>query len=88
MQLVLITTKVVSLNPAHVVRCTRYNIHYVVKLHFVRDLRQQFGGFLRVLLISSTNKTDHHDITEIILKMALNTIALTLCYTCNTSCFF
>jgi len=24
--------------------------------------------------ISSTNKTDHHDITEILLKVALNTI--------------
>ena len=26
--------------------------------------------------VSSTNKTDHHDITEILLKMALNTIIL------------
>jgi hypothetical protein len=26
---------------------------------------------------SSTNKTDHHDITEILLKVALNTITLT-----------
>ena len=25
-------------------------------------------------LVSSTNKTDHHDITEILLKLALNTI--------------
>ena len=25
-------------------------------------------------LVSSTNKTDHHDITEILLKVALNTI--------------
>jgi hypothetical protein len=29
-------------------------------------------------LISSTNKTDHHDIAEIMLKVALNTIPLTL----------
>ena len=28
-------------------------------------------------LVSSTNKTDRHDITEILLKVALNTIALT-----------
>ena len=28
--------------------------------------------------VSSTNKTDHHDITEILLKVALNTITLTL----------
>jgi hypothetical protein len=25
-------------------------------------------------LVSTTNKTDHHDITEILLKVALNTI--------------
>ena len=30
-------------------------------------------------LFSSTNKTDHHDITKILLKVALNTITLTLC---------
>ena len=29
-------------------------------------------------LVSSTNKTDRHDITEILLKVALNTITLTL----------
>ena len=29
-------------------------------------------------LVSSTNKTDRHDITEILLKVALNTIILTL----------
>jgi hypothetical protein len=29
------------------------------------------SGFLRVLPISSTNKTDHHDITEILLKVLL-----------------
>ena len=28
--------------------------------------------------VSSTNKTDHHDMTEILLKVALNTITLTL----------
>ena len=38
--------------------------HYVIK--FVSDLRQ-VGGFLRVL---STNKTDHHDLTDILLKLA------------------
>jgi hypothetical protein len=35
------------------------------------NLKWQIGGFLWV---SSTNKTDHHDITEILLKVALNTI--------------
>ena len=29
-------------------------------------------------LVSSTNKTDSHDITEILLKVALNIISLTL----------
>ena len=28
--------------------------------------------------VSSTNKTDHHDINEILLKVALNIIILTL----------
>jgi hypothetical protein len=34
---------------------------------------QQVGGFLLALGVSSTNKTDRHDITEILLKAALNT---------------
>jgi hypothetical protein len=29
---------------------------------------------VRVTLVSSTNKNEHHDITEILLKMVLNTI--------------
>jgi hypothetical protein len=66
-----------SSNPAH---GEEYSIqHFVIK--FVSDLRQ-VGGFLWVLLfpppikltvtfsvytvISSTNKTDRHDITEIL----------------------
>jgi hypothetical protein len=32
----------------------------------------------RVLVVFSTNKTDSHDITEILLKVALNTITITL----------
>jgi hypothetical protein len=39
--------------------CTRYNI---------------MCGFLRVLQFPPTNKTVHHDITAILLKVALNTI--------------
>ena len=35
------------------------------------------SGFLRVLPISSTNKTDCHDIGEILLIVAFNTIAHT-----------
>jgi len=36
------------------------------------------GGFPPGTPVSSTNKTDRHDITEILLKVALNTIALNL----------
>ena len=62
-QSVPITTKVVSSNPVHGV----YSIqHYVIK--FVSDLRQ-VGGFPQVLRFP-----DHHDITEILLNVALNTI--------------
>jgi hypothetical protein len=46
-------------------------------IKFVSDLGQ-VCDFLRVLGVSSTNKTDHHDIAEILLKVALNNITLTL----------
>jgi hypothetical protein len=37
---------------------------------------RQVDGFLPGTPVSSTNKTDPHDITEILLKVALNTITL------------
>jgi len=43
---------------------------------FVSDLRQ-VDGFPPSTPVSSTNKTDRHDITEILLKVALNTIKQT-----------
>jgi hypothetical protein len=43
------------------VRCTQYNF-----IKFVSDLSVVF----------STNKPDHHDITEILLKVVLNTITI------------
>ena len=46
--------------------------HYVIK--FVSDLRQ-VDGFLRYS-DTFTNKTDHDDIAEILLKVALNVITL------------
>ena len=50
--------------------------HYVIK--FVSDLRQ-VGGFLRVLRFPPLiKKTDRHDIAEILLKVTLKTITLTL----------
>jgi hypothetical protein len=39
-----------------------------------RQLRATGRWFSPVTLISSTNKTDRHDITELLLKAALNTI--------------
>jgi hypothetical protein len=39
-------------------------------IKFVSDLQQWFSLGPPV---SSTNKTDHHDITELLLKVALNT---------------
>ena len=43
--------------------------HYVIK--FVSDLRQ-IGGIFPGTPVSTTNKTDRHDIAEILLKVALN----------------
>ena len=69
LQLPVKSVPIMSFNP---VRGDVYLIqHYEIK--FVSDLRQ-VGGFLQV---SSTCKTDRHDITEILLKVALNTITLT-----------
>ena len=72
MQSVPITTNVVSLNTTH---GEVYYIHYVIK--FVSDL-WQVNDFLRVLLVSFINKTNQHKIAEILLKVALNIINLTL----------
>ena len=63
-----ITTKAVSSNPVH---GEVYLIqHYVMKC--VSDLRQ--GRWFSLSTLVSSNKTDHHDITEIFLKVALYTI--------------
>jgi hypothetical protein len=62
-----IITNVVSSNPVH---GEVYSIQYYV-IKFVSDLRQ-VGGFLHKY------NTDRHDITEILLEVALNTITLSL----------
>ena len=46
--------------------------HYIAS-DFLFSAKRE-SGFLHVLRVSSTNKTDYHDITEILLKVALNTI--------------
>jgi len=45
-------------------------------INFVSDLPQAGLWFSAGTPVSSTNKTDIHDITEILLKVALNTINL------------
>ena len=66
MQSVTNTTNVVNSNPVH---GAVYLIqHYVNK--FVSDLQQVRS------VVFSTNKIDRHDITEILFKVALNTINL------------
>ena len=49
--------------------------HYVIT--FVSDL-QQVRGFCPCTPVFPTNKTDRHDITEILLKVALSAITLTI----------
>ena len=66
MQSVLNDFEVTSLNSAH---GYVYSTTYVTK--FVSDLQ-----FSLDTLVSSTNKTDHHHITKILLKVVLNTITL------------
>jgi hypothetical protein len=48
-----------------------------VVIKFVSDL-WQVGGFLRILRFTSTNKTDCHELAEIVLKVALNTMTIIL----------
>jgi len=61
-----ITTDVVSSNPAQ-------DEMYNIMIKFVSDLRQGLW-FSPGTPVSSTNKTKRHDITRILLKVALNTI--------------
>jgi hypothetical protein len=51
-------------------RCTRCNIMWQI-LSVTCDRSVVFFGYS---VVSSTNKTNRHDITEILLKVALNTI--------------
>ena len=78
MQSVSITTNVVSLNPAQA-RFTRYNIIlYSLSVTCTRSM------VFTSTPISSTNKIDCHNITEILLKVALNTITLTTALTVSS----
>ena len=64
-----ITTKVVSLNPAH----GEVYLKQLYVMKFVSDL-QQVQWCSPCTLVFSTNKTDRQDKTEILLKVTLNTI--------------
>ena len=68
-QAVPISTKVVSSNPDHGEVCSIQ--HYVIKLSVTCDGSVVFSGH-------SPNKTGRHDITEIMLKVVLNTMTLTI----------
>jgi len=67
-QSVAITTKVVSSN-------IPYELMYSIQHYVIKSV--VFPG----TPVSSTNKTDRHDIAEILLKVALHTIPLTLTLT-------
>ena len=73
METVTITTNIGSSKP---VRGEVYTIQYYV-MKFVGDLRQ-IGGFLQGTPVSLINKSDHHEITEILSKVALNTTSVHL----------
>ena len=70
---------VVSSNPTQA-GCTR---HYI--MWKICPLLAVGRWFSPGTLVSSTNKTDHYDITEILLKVALNTITHPLKLECGTS---
>jgi hypothetical protein len=53
----------------------------------VSDLRQ-VGGFSLGFPDSSTNKTNRHDITEILLKVALNTIYANISFDVKAFIYF
>ena len=72
MQAVPITTKVVSLNPVH------GGVLDTTLCDKVCQWLATVWWFSPGTLVSSTNKTDCHDITEILLKVALNTIKPTI----------
>jgi len=69
MQSVFITTKVVRSNPDHG--------EVYSKQHYLINIVSDFGRSV-VFSVYSTNKTDHHDICGILLKVALNILTIKL----------
>ena len=68
MQSVPINTKVVSSNPVH------GEVYSIQKFSQSLSVTCDTLWFSPGTLVSSTNKTDCHDIAEILLKVVLNTI--------------
>jgi hypothetical protein len=60
------------------VRCTRYNVMWFKVCRWLATGQWFSPG----TPVSFTNKTDRHNITEILLKVALNTIKQTNIYLC------
>ena len=81
MQSVPITTKVVSSNLA-------YDVAYSTQ-HYVINLSVTCAGrwFSLGTQVSSTNKTDRHDVTVILLKVAMNTNHI-FCQMHRSMCIF
>ena len=72
MQSVHITTKVVSLNPAH------DEVYSITTLCISFSVSSGMSAVSCGILVFSINKIDRQDTTEVLLKVALNTITLTL----------
>ena len=73
-----------------------FTIAYAISAyhHKCCEFESHSGGVLDIALcdkvctpVSSTNKTDRHNIAEILLKVALNTISLTLIQSAGVSYF-
>jgi hypothetical protein len=53
-------------------------------IKFVSDLRQMGVFCFTCTPVSSINKSDRHDMAEIVLKVTLNTIAIIICISIET----
>ena len=55
-------------------------IIYVVDAHFLDKIEEKKKSWTQVPVVSSFDETDRHDITEILLKVLLSTITLTMVF--------
>ena len=66
--------------------CSRRDVLDTTLCDKVRQWLTTVQGFSSGTAVSSTNKTNHHDIAEILLKMASNTINLILIFYVSHDC--